>query len=383
MQGYIHHIDHTFISFASEFAALGFACLGVNQPGMGSPGVPGLCENWQGYIDNAAFAAKQLAQRAGAQWSVTGAPSIPLFVYGQSMGGAVAIQLTTQMPAAFTGVLLSAPMCGIAPDRVPNACGIGVLKCLEACCPQAQLVPQDDIIADCFRCKTQLAQRQAYNASSGMPAQPRLRTGLQLYNATLAIQDSAESFAPPGVLLVQGTNDVVTDKDMTKQYIQACGAQHKTYIEYEGSWHVIEADCMDTRQALLHDVTYWLAAWVQAWEAANPRLVKCNLEHQNEGSEDTGAEKGPELTADIASAEDVSAEAGNSSEADDIQVWSRPQPQAGFTITQPQTIEADSSVQFDLRNGVRWLHRDTGKGPVPKHDEDGKPIPGSDQLNEN
>lgn len=375
VQGYIHHIDHMFVSFASEYAALGFACLGFNQPGMGSPGVPGLCQEWDAYVDNAAFAAKELARRAGVEWSVQGAPSAPLFVHGQSMGGAVAIQLAMRLPRAVTGVMLSAPMCGIAPERVPNACGIGLLKCMEACCPQAQLIPQDDILADCFKCPTQLQMRREYNSKSGMPDQPRLRTGLQLYNATLSIQESAGDFAPPAVLLLQGSLDAVTDKDMTKAYIKQCSAQHRTYIEFAKCWHVIEADCMDTRQAMLHDVMFWTCAWTEAWEAANAPLVQCNAEEDTDMNGD-GASKTHEdgsAAPEEVSPDDVStAHALNADMPTEQAKWIRPQPPPGFQVTQPTHALDDTSAQFVHDEGVQFLTRSTGEGPLPQHDESGK-----------
>ncbi len=390
MQGYIHHIDHMFVSFASEYTAMGFACLGFNQPGMGSPGVPGWCESWEGFVDNAAFAAKELARRAHIHWSVAGAPSAPLFVHGQSMGGAVAIDLTRRLPLAVTGVMLSAPMCGIAPDRVPNACGIGMLKCLEACCPAAQLIPQEDIMADCFKCATQLQQRRQYNAQSAMPDKPRLRTGLQLYNATLGIQQAAADFAPPALLLVQGGLDAVTDKDMTKQYIKQCGAKHRLYIQYTHSWHVLEADGMDTRQAMLHDVLHWTAAWTAAWEEANPALVQAAAQQapdaQGEGdskeaSPGAAAADTTQVQAETTAAHDAAQvdapPAGNAQQA-----WARPTPSPGFEVVQPSSAAADASVSPQLQDGVLFVTRDTGKGSLPRHDEEGKPIPGTDQGQE-
>mgnify|MGYP005990833241 CR=1 FL=1 len=380
-----------FVSFASEYTALGFACLGFNQPGMGSPGVPGWCESWESYVDNAAFASKELARKANVEWSVQGAPSAPLFVHGQSMGGALAIDLAQRLPNAVTGVMLSAPMCGIAPDRVPNACGIGMLKCLEACCPAAALVPQEDIMADCFKCATQLEQRRKYNKQSAMPNQPLLRTGLQLYNATLHIQDSAAAFAPPAVLLVQGGQDAVTDKGMTKQYIKQCGGKNRVYIEYTHSWHVLEADGMDTRAAMLHDVLQWTAAWTSAWEAANPTLV---TQGKQQGADAEGAGDSKDAAtdeADDAAADEAAVQVRKDPVADSQQeethtgtptLWSRPTPLPGFMVVQPTKAAADPSVQAEVVDGVHFVTRDTGLGPLPKHDEEGKPIPGSNQLEE-
>ena len=272
-QGYLDSMTYVFSAWASEYTRLGLLVVGFNQPGMGSPGTPGLCEAWTKYIDNVLFATDTAVRLLGGTWTAAGHPDVPVFIYGQSMGGALAIEAARRRPNAYRGVILSSPMCGIAPDAIPNGCSIAMLRCMEALAPTAALVPQEDILARCFKCEAQIKRVRARADEIGYPKQPLLRTGVQLFDATQDIQAHVADFAPPSVLLIQGSLDKVTDGQLTREYIEGCGAGDKTYITYKNAWHALEWEPVDTRMALIHDLTYWVAARVDAWEGANAALA--------------------------------------------------------------------------------------------------------------
>jgi alpha-beta hydrolase superfamily lysophospholipase len=116
-------------------------CLGIDNIGHGdSPGIPCYIPDYTFLIeDNLAYAAHLVSHYEGvlktaqdAQSSAAAAPTegeeskaveaktllpkrIPLFLLGESMGGAVAIMVAHDGRVKVDGVILIAPMCGIDP----------------------------------------------------------------------------------------------------------------------------------------------------------------------------------------------------------------------------------------------------------------------------
>ncbi len=369
-------MTYVFSAWASEYTRLGLLVVGFNQPGMGSPGIPGLCEAWDNYIDNVLFATDTAVHLLGGTWTASGHPNVPLFIYGQSMGGALAIEASRRRPNAYRGVILSAPMCGIAPDSLPNGCSIAMLRCLEAIVPTAALVPQEDILTRCFKCAAQIKRVRARAAEMQFPDQPLLRTGVQLFDATLDIQAHVADFAPPSVLLIQGTLDKVTDGQLTRDFIQQCGAADKTYIAYKNAWHALEWEPVDTRMALIHDLTYWVAARVDAWEEGNPQLTE-----ELQGREGVpvaawgGGEGAPAVggcRSDVDARSSCASGDGSGGEAGTL-----PGPSATSSaghvapsVSLGAVPAADSDLEWKREGGVLWGERPEGTGMIPDHDED-------------
>lgn len=381
-------MDHQWHAWASEFNALGLLAVGFNQPGMGSPGVPGLCESFDEYVDNAIMVGRHALAMAGGKWTSAGAPTLPMFMYGQSMGGAVAINAARKTPAMWTGVILSAPMCGIAPERIPNCCALNCLRCLATCMPQAPLVPDGDVLGDCFKCPDQLAHVRANGEARGMPKQPRLQTGIQLYDATLEIQESMHEFRAPAVLLVQGDDDVVTDKALTTDFILGCSSPDRTHIVYQGTWHAMEWDNIDTRQRLVHDLCHWLATRFEAWQALNPTLARGAAEASEDkdgaAAEQVAAEGGDEAVlaptgGDKDAAPEDAALEGAAAGAAAANLPPAP-TDASAKVQQPGPQPLDPELSVTVRSDVNWVIRQAGTGAVPRHNEDFIVIPGTDHM---
>lgn len=86
---------------ARTFAARGIAVYAYDQRGFGGSTQPGI---WAGE-ENLTSDAKQMVKAAQARW-----PGVPVFLLGESMGGAVAIAAMTEPGAPKVhGVILSAP----------------------------------------------------------------------------------------------------------------------------------------------------------------------------------------------------------------------------------------------------------------------------------
>ncbi|CAI5938307.1 unnamed protein product [Closterium sp. NIES-64] len=71
--------------------------------------------------------------------------SLPVFLYGESMGGAVAIKTHWRRPDAFRGAVLLSPMCKIAEELMPPPMVVSAFLALNSVIPKVKMVPGKDI----------------------------------------------------------------------------------------------------------------------------------------------------------------------------------------------------------------------------------------------
>jgi pimeloyl-ACP methyl ester carboxylesterase len=76
---------------------------------------------------------------------------LPCFLFGESMGGAVALRAHLKEPAMWDGAVLVAPMCKIADSMYPPWIVVQILLTLARVIPKAKLVPGNHIAAIGFR----------------------------------------------------------------------------------------------------------------------------------------------------------------------------------------------------------------------------------------
>ena len=76
---------------------------------------------------------------------------LPCFVYGESMGGALALRTHLKAPTMWDGAILAAPMCKIVESMYPSPIMVQVLTKLAQVIPKAKLVSINDIMKVGFR----------------------------------------------------------------------------------------------------------------------------------------------------------------------------------------------------------------------------------------
>ena len=76
---------------------------------------------------------------------------LPCFLFGESMGGAVALKAHLKDSSMWDGAVLVAPMCKIAEAMYPPWYLVQIMIALAHVIPKAKLVPHTDIAAIGFR----------------------------------------------------------------------------------------------------------------------------------------------------------------------------------------------------------------------------------------
>ncbi|KDO59013.1 hypothetical protein CISIN_1g018984mg [Citrus sinensis] len=183
-------------------------------------------------------------------------PTSKVFLFGQSLGGAVALKVHLKQPNAWSGAILVAPMCKIADDMVPPFLVKQILIGIANILPKHKLVPQKDLAEAAFR---DLKNRELtkYNVIV-YKDKPRLRTALELLKTTEGIERRLEKVSLP-LLILHGENDTVTDPSVSKALYEKASSKDKKCILYKDAFHsLLEGEPDDMIIRVFADIISWL-----------------------------------------------------------------------------------------------------------------------------
>ncbi|KAK8326575.1 hypothetical protein V6Z12_A11G127500 [Gossypium hirsutum] len=132
------------------------------------------------------------------------------FLYGESMGGAVALLLHRKDPSFWNGAVLVAPMCKVRNNK---------------------LIYQD---------------------------KPRLKTALEVLRTSMSIENGLNEVRLPFFVL-HGEADTVTDPEVSKALYEKARSTDKTIKLYPGMWHGLTAGEPDENvEMVFADIIGWL-----------------------------------------------------------------------------------------------------------------------------
>lgn len=233
---------------------------------------------------------------------------IPLFLIGESMGGALTLEtIRTSPPGAVSGCVLLAPMCGIDASLTPHPILQAIGKAIAYMAPWMPApVPDFSHLA--------IRDKENFESPNKDPLKHHGRvmigTGLQLQSAAAKIGSLAEAGAYSHIpmLVCHGTTDVIVpfffsqklvegaenkakrlgvipsnaptvsnvedvladiaDAAELKQYSASSPDAQKsmeehpvvdtTFAIYEDAWHVLFGETLDTRERVICDIVGWI-----------------------------------------------------------------------------------------------------------------------------
>ncbi|SHN56160.1 Lysophospholipase, alpha-beta hydrolase superfamily [Geodermatophilus obscurus] len=228
---------------AERLAAAGYACHAVDHPGHGrSPGRRGNIGSMTAAVDGVA----ELVRFAGERH-----PGVPLFVYGHSLGGLIALQYLTGTPdTRVTGAVLSA---AALDTSAANAVQKVVAPLLSRVLPdlgvlqlEAEAVSRDPEVVRDYR-------TDPLNHTGRMVA----RTGAELMSTALAMPRRLPSLTLP-LLVLHGTADRLVPPAASEVVRAHAGSPDLTLRVYDGLFH--EPHNEPEKDDVLADVVTWLDA---------------------------------------------------------------------------------------------------------------------------
>ena len=240
-------------------------------------GLRGYIPSWNALCDDAAWFIKEIEAERGP---------LPTFIYGESMGGALALgtarYLVESGASPLDGLILSAPMCGLSSHARPHAALVVVGQVLATIAPAAPAPFLKDITDLIFRDPSRRPEARAnplrYTGST------RLRTAFTLKAAASTAADDAKVCVAP-LLLLHGTSDHVCPPDASRSVFESSSSTDKTLLEYQDAWHALWTEPIDTRRRLLHDLLSWVAARVPGVTQPNDMRPKKTTGSDSEDDE--------------------------------------------------------------------------------------------------
>lgn len=224
VHGYGDHSGFMHQPTVQRLVGMGCAVCAYDQQGHGrSQGLHGLVTDWRDLVDDGLMMAERLK---------TQFPTLPLIVMGESMGGAVALQMArrdatrqeadgSKRDPLLDSLILVAPMCAIMPELRPPQLVVTLLRCLSFYFPSLPITPIPSVLSRCF--SDEAITRLAASDELRYSGKPRLATAREMMamaEATEASLQSSDLTLPP-FLCLHGGADTVTDPRVSEQLWQS------------------------------------------------------------------------------------------------------------------------------------------------------------------
>lgn len=184
-------------------------------------------------------------------------PSLPSFIYSESLGGAIALLMTLRRDGSrpWDGVVLSGAMCGISPKFKPPWPLEHLLPIVARVIP-TWVVPTRGTLSE-VSAKEEWKRRLFASSPRRSTARPRAATALELLRICKEIQEKFEEVDVP-FLIVHGGDDVVCDPACVEDLYRRAASKDKTLRIYEGMWHQLVGESQENVDLVFREVVEWL-----------------------------------------------------------------------------------------------------------------------------
>jgi len=239
----LHEHGGRYRSVAERLAAAGYAGYAVDHPGHGrSPGTRGNIGSMAATVDG----VHALVRLAGERH-----PGLPLFVYGHSLGGLIALQYLTGDPdPAIAGAVISAPAVDLS---AANAAQRALAPVLSRLTPNAGVLQLD---AEAVSRDPEVVREYRTDPLNRM-GKVRARTGAEMMRTTAALPRRLGSLTMP-LLVLHGSADRLVPPAASELVPAHAGSADLTRRLYDGLYH--EPHNEPEKEQVLDDVVAWLDA---------------------------------------------------------------------------------------------------------------------------
>uniref|UniRef100_A0A0E0GZ60 Serine aminopeptidase S33 domain-containing protein n=1 Tax=Oryza nivara TaxID=4536 RepID=A0A0E0GZ60_ORYNI len=233
-----------------ELATAGYGVFGIDYEGHGkSMGARCYIQKFEHLVDDCDRFFKSICELGEYR-------DKSRFLYGESMGGAVALLLHRKDPTFWDGAVLVAPMCKISEKVKPHPLVVTLLTQVEEIIPKWKIVPTKDVIDSAF--KDPIKREKIRKNKLIYQDKPRLKTALELLRTSISVEQSLSQVSMPFFIL-HGEADTVTDPEVSRALYERAASADKTIKLYPGMWHGLTAGEPDHNVHLVFsDIVAWL-----------------------------------------------------------------------------------------------------------------------------
>jgi acylglycerol lipase len=215
-----------FAETAARFAQAGFECFAMDYLGSGrSQGLHGYTGDFMKdmVMDGVAYIHKV----RGLYDS-----SLPVFIFGLSIGGAVCVNIALIIPELIKGMILLAPALDVAPDFEPFLRKI--VRLINWISPYISIKAEEVVVGS----RNPLHREHYLQDAVFFKGKVRAGTAVALLNGLEATSNSFESVRTD-FIAVQGGCDKVTNAAVVKALVQRSKAKDKDLWFYDEMYHVV------------------------------------------------------------------------------------------------------------------------------------------------
>lgn len=181
----------------------------------------------------------------------------PFFIFGESLGGAIALLIHLKQPDAWDGIILNGAMCGISQKFKPPWPMEHLLGLAAATIPTWPIVPTKPIGPVSFKepWKLELMRKNPHRIN----LKPRPSTALEFLRVVAEIESRLQE-VKVGFLAVHGELDVVCDPQGVVALHEKASSTDKTLKMYKGMWHQLVGEPRENLDIVFSDICSWLDA---------------------------------------------------------------------------------------------------------------------------
>lgn len=251
IHGYGNSISWTFQATPIFLAQNGFSSFALDIEGHGhSQGLKAYVPNVDLVVDDClSFFESIVTQNPNFQ-------NLPIFLHGESMGGAICLLIHFKKPHFFKGAILLAPMCKISDKVKPRWPIPQILTAVARFAPTLPIVPSADLLDKSVK----VPEKKIIGMMNPVRyrGRPRLGTVIELIRVTDLINIRLSDVEIP-FIVIHGSADVVTDPEVSRELYELAKSEDKTIKIYEGMMHSLLFGETDENVAIVRgDILKWL-----------------------------------------------------------------------------------------------------------------------------
>jgi len=236
----VHEHGGRYAHVGERLANSGYPMYAVDHLGHGrSPGVRGNIDRMASVVAGVHALARQTAERH---------PGVPLFLYGHSMGGLIALEYLVADPVELRGAIVSAPavdLSAASPMQIRASAMLSRwLPNLGVLALEAAAVSRDPEVV-----------RDYETDPLNYRGKVRARTGAEILNAVLTLPERLKQLKLP-LLLIHGSEDRLVPRAATDLVADSAGSDDITVKIYQGFYH--ESHNEPEKEQVLDDIVGWL-----------------------------------------------------------------------------------------------------------------------------
>ncbi|KAK1375568.1 Caffeoylshikimate esterase [Heracleum sosnowskyi] len=235
---------------AVAIAKSGFLVSALDLQGHGySQGYPGHIPNIEHVVDDCV----QLFDSIRAE-----NPNIPAFLYGESLGGAIAILLCLKQKKEWDGLILHGAMCGVSRSIKP-IWPIEKLLPVAACiAPKWKIVitrpPESMSYKEVWKRKLVAKSPNRHRLASGKPL---AATALEFLRVCEFIERNCHEIEVP-LMIVHGAEDRVCEPKSAKKFYEMVSSKEKSLEIVKGMWHMLIGEPNETVELVFGRIISWI-----------------------------------------------------------------------------------------------------------------------------